>query len=91
MYGDFSMQAIYADNKSEEEMLDLLEDGTSFVRFRLTLNCRNTQEIADALCTGGGLEDLGVTGRTIHKADNAAQSAVVGRHGRPEYHDTFSA
>ena len=56
MYGDFSMQAIYAGNQSADDMIALLEDSTSFVRFRLTLNCRNTMEIADALCTATDFE-----------------------------------
>ena len=54
MYGDFSMQAIYASDQDVQTMLDLLEDRTSFVRFRLTVNCRNTREICEAICTASG-------------------------------------
>ena len=45
MFGDFSMQAIYADGLSGEKMIEKLEDYTSFIRFKLTLNCRNTKPI----------------------------------------------
>ena len=54
MYGDFSMQAIYASDQDVKFMLDTLEDMTSFVRFRLTVNCRNTKEICEAICTASG-------------------------------------
>lgn len=54
MYGDFSMQAIYASEQNVQFMLDTLEDMTSFVRFRLTVNCRNTREICEAICTASG-------------------------------------
>ena len=54
MYGDFSMQAIYASDQDVQFMLDTLEDMTSFVRFRLTVNCRNTREVCEAICTASG-------------------------------------
>jgi DNA helicase IV len=31
-------------------MIDLLEEQTSFIRFRLTINCRNTKTICDEIC-----------------------------------------
>jgi len=45
MFGDFSMQAIYAGHISGNDLIDKLEDLTSFIRFRLTVNCRNTKQI----------------------------------------------
>ena len=48
------MQAIYASDQDVQFMLDTLEDMTSFVRFRLTVNCRNTKEICEAICTASG-------------------------------------
>ncbi len=49
IFGDFSRQTIYNYNK-EENPVDILKkicgDG-NFVRSRLTVNCRNTQRIAD--------------------------------------------
>ena len=47
MFGDFSMQAIYANGQSGAKMKELLEDYTSFIHFRLTLNCRNTKPICE--------------------------------------------
>lgn len=54
MFGDFSMQAIYAGNKSGDEMKNLLEEYTSFIRFKLTLNCRNTKQICEEIKTVTG-------------------------------------
>jgi hypothetical protein len=56
MFGDFSMQAIYADNKSGEEMKNMLEEFTSFIRFKLTVNCRNTKQIYEEIKTVTGFE-----------------------------------
>ena len=58
MYGDFSMQAIFATGQDAQAMLDALEDRTSFVRFKLTVNCRNTQEICEAICTASGYKPI---------------------------------
>lgn len=54
MYGDFSMQAIFTTTHEAQFMLDALEERTSFVRFKLTMNCRNTREICEAICTASG-------------------------------------
>lgn len=51
MFGDFSMQAIYAEGITEQEMIDLLEERTSFIKFKLTINCRNTKPICDEIET----------------------------------------
>lgn len=45
MFGDFSMQAIYADAVSGRELVEELEGHASFIRFKLTINCRNTRQI----------------------------------------------
>lgn len=56
MFGDFSMQAIYAEGLSEHEMMDMLEERTSFIRFKLTTNCRNTKPICDEIETVTGFQ-----------------------------------
>lgn len=56
MFGDFSMQAIYSGGISGKEMLDLLEDYTSFIRFKLTVNCRNTKPICEEIQTITGFD-----------------------------------
>lgn len=56
MFGDFSMQAIYADGMSGPEMLEKLEDYTSFIRFKLTVNCRNTKPICKEIETVTGFK-----------------------------------
>ena len=49
MLGDFSGQAIYADGKTGDQLIDLLEQRTAFIRFKLTINCRNTKTICDEI------------------------------------------
>lgn len=56
MFGDFSMQAIYADGMSGPEMIDKLEENTSFIRFKLTVNCRNTKPICREIETVTGFK-----------------------------------
>lgn len=56
MFGDFSMQAIYANGQTGTEMKALLEDYTSFIRFKLTLNCRNTKPICEEIQTVTGFK-----------------------------------
>lgn len=58
MFGDFSMQAIYAEGITEQEMMDMLEGKTSFIRFRLTINCRNTKPICEEIETVTGFQHL---------------------------------
>lgn len=53
MFGDFSMQAIYA---AGAEMIEKLEDQTSFIRFKLTINCRNTKPICKEIETVTGFK-----------------------------------
>ena len=51
MFGDFSMQAIYSDGVSGTTMIEKLEEQTSFIRFKLTINCRNTKPICKEIET----------------------------------------
>ena len=45
MFGDFSMQSIYASGMTEMDYLGVLQDRAFFTLFRLTRNCRNTKKI----------------------------------------------
>lgn len=56
MFGDFSMQAIYADGITGAMMIEKLEDMTSFIRFKLTVNCRNTKPICTEIETVTGFK-----------------------------------
>lgn len=47
--GDFSQQAIYSNSITGSKMKDMIEDRTSFIRFKLTVNCRNTRTICDEI------------------------------------------
>lgn len=49
MFGDFSMQAIYTDGLSGPQLLEKLDDRCSFIRFKLTINCRNTKPICSEI------------------------------------------
>lgn len=55
-FGDFSRQAIYSDGMQGQDLLNLLEDRTSFIRYKLTENCRNTRQICDDIQTITGYE-----------------------------------
>ena len=54
MFGDFSMQAIFAQSMKAEEMLRLLEDRTFFINFKLTINCRNPKPVCEEIKTVTG-------------------------------------
>ena len=56
MFGDFSMQAIYSDGVSGTKMIEQLEEQTSFIRFKLTINCRNTKPICKEIETITGFK-----------------------------------
>lgn len=56
LFGDFSMQAIYTEGTTEQDMMDMLEKRTSFIRFKLTINCRNTKPICDEIETITGFQ-----------------------------------
>src|SRR5665648_7078 len=49
MFGDFAMQAIYSSNGNPEHMKGLLEEKTSFIKYNLRINCRNTKPIGNAI------------------------------------------
>lgn len=51
MFGDFSMQAIYSGTTTSENMLDMLNMRTSYINFKLTVNCRNTKPICEEIRT----------------------------------------
>ncbi len=65
MFGDFSMQAIYADGLTGPEMIEKLEEYTSFIRFRLTENCRNTNQICREIQTVTGFQTTGEPWTTV--------------------------
>ena len=56
MFGDFSMQAIYSDGLSGTRMIEKLEEQTSFIHFKLTVNCRNTKSICKEIETITGFK-----------------------------------
>lgn len=56
LFGDFSMQAIYADGMSGSGLIEKLEDYTSFIRFKLTTNCRNAKPICKEIQTVTGFK-----------------------------------
>lgn len=55
IYSDFERQAIYSEF-TPNEMLEMLESHASFVRFRLTINCRNTKPIGEEISFLSGFE-----------------------------------
>lgn len=56
MFGDFSRQAIYAKSANAESLNELLEDFSSFIRFKLTINCRNTKQICRVVEVATGFD-----------------------------------
>ena len=54
LFGDFSMQAIYSGALASETMIEMLDARTSYIKFRLTVNCRNTKPICEEICTVTG-------------------------------------
>jgi len=54
MFGDFSRQAIYDEKNNVEQMKERLEELTSFIKYKLTINCRNTKPIGEEIkCVTG--------------------------------------
>lgn len=51
MFGDFTMQAIYTGSQTGDDLKKLIEERTSFIRFKLTINCRNTKPICEEIQT----------------------------------------
>lgn len=48
MFGDFSNQAIYSE-LSGQEMKELLDKHTAYIKYRLRINCRNTKPIGEEI------------------------------------------
>ncbi len=70
IFGDFSMQAIYADGLSGEDLIARLENYSWFIRFRLTVNCRNTKQICKEIhtvtgCRSDGDPDMQIDGMPV--------------------------
>jgi len=55
IYCDFERQAIYSEYSSDE-MMSMLDSRASFVKFRLTINCRNTRIIGEQTSLISGFE-----------------------------------
>jgi hypothetical protein len=55
-FGDFQHQAIYSGGAEGDTLIEMLEDRSSFGRFRLKINCRNTKPICDEMKIITGLE-----------------------------------
>lgn len=49
MFGDFTRQAIYQETKCADRIIEDLDSRTSFIRFKLKINCRNTKYIGDEI------------------------------------------
>ncbi|MBU3188333.1 PhoH family protein [Clostridium bowmanii] len=49
MFGDFAMQAIFSGNVNAVDMKELLEERTSFIKYKLKINCRNTKPIGNEI------------------------------------------
>lgn len=49
IFGDFTRQAIYQDSERINAIIDNIDSRTSFIRFKLTINCRNTKFIGDEI------------------------------------------
>lgn len=49
IFGDFTRQAIYQNADKVDEMIERLDNRTSFIRFKLKINCRNTKFIGDEI------------------------------------------
>ena len=49
IFGDFTRQAIYQRTELVNDSIEKLDDRTSFIRFKLKINCRNTKFIGDEI------------------------------------------
>ena len=49
MFGDFTRQAIYADSRDSEVLKECLNRRTSFIKYKLRINCRNTKPIGEEI------------------------------------------
>lgn len=65
LFGDFHNQAIYEKNYSPEQFIGLLETYTSFIRYKLNTNCRNTKNVCNEIVTVTGIsDDVKYSGKT---------------------------
>lgn len=48
-FGDFTRQAIYQNSEHVDRIVNDLDERTSFIRFKLKINCRNTKFIGDEI------------------------------------------
>ena len=55
-FGDFVKQAIYDKGFSENDFIEYLDERTGFIRYKLTLNCRNTRYICEEIKTVTGFD-----------------------------------
>ncbi|MBQ7352731.1 MAG: hypothetical protein IJW54_01880 [Clostridia bacterium] len=49
IFGDFTRQAIYQNADKVDDIIEKLDNRTSFIRFKLKINCRNTKFIGDEI------------------------------------------
>lgn len=56
-FGDFLRQAIYTRTMDETKFIDELENRTSFSRYKLTINCRNSKNICEEVKTIAGISN----------------------------------
>ncbi|SHI78214.1 DEAD/DEAH box helicase family protein [Propionispora hippei] len=49
MFGDFTRQAIYSDGTTPEVLKECLNSRTSFINYKLKINCRNTKPIGEEI------------------------------------------
>lgn len=67
LFGDFSRQSLYVD-LSYDSMLEIIEEKTSFINYKLFLNCRNTMQICE--------EIQNITGFSSHKYSKNAVNGL---------------
>ena len=65
LYGDFSRQSLYI-NISYNSMIELIERKTSFINYKLYMNCRNTFQICEEIQHISGFSDQKYSKNTIN-------------------------
>jgi len=58
MFGDFIRQAIFDEQNNASKAKELVEEYTSFIKFKLKINCRNTKPIGEEIRYITGFESL---------------------------------
>lgn len=69
LFGDFARQAIYQRGMSEDQLIALLDDCSTYAKARLTINCRNTKSI--------GMQTMLVTGHESRFPEEAIDGEPV--------------